>query len=329
MRVRNNCWLILLVIISVFPEFLYAQTEGQEYGFVKFDYNLDDIFIIVDDELSSAFKYDPELLIRLEEGERKITVVHKDINDFSYRIDVYADSTTVSKVNIQTFTRNPKSSYAVLNEGRNIVINTEPEGQIYIDEELIGTGTTSSILSPGKYELMILHPEHGVLKTSLNASQYKIQEFSRFNQNHNPPSTFQRFIPGFSYLNTKRYMRAALTYISLGTVAYLALDNNSSFNDLNRKFDEYQFNYLNAESFVESERNRIAALNTLHEMEVKRDRLTYSLIGFGIVYAISSIDGLRKPKGGYKGNIKFTPELVEVGNASKLITPAVKISASF
>ncbi len=329
MRNQVICWLIFGTIIFFSSANLFAQTDDQSYGFVQFDFNLDEIFIIIDDDLVNARKYDPEEVVKLKTGTRKITVVNKDINDFNYKLDIYPDSTIVSEFNIRSFTRRPKSSYNVLNEQRNVIINTEPEGQIYFNDELVGIGTYADILPIGKQKIEVVHPEYGSLRISLKPSQYRIQEISRYNQNFNPPNIFQRILPGGSYLANKQKYKAAITYASLGVLGYLAYDLNQSYNNLNDSFEINQFNYLNAQSILEADIYRNAANEDLDNMDSKNTQLKSTLIGIGAVYLITTLEGLRKPRDGYKASPRTDTRISLTSSNFVQNTPLLTFSINF
>jgi hypothetical protein len=286
-------WVLVFMMLSM-------SITAQETGRVLFDVNLDKLFLVIDGDLENAHAYSQNLIIELPSGEREITIIHPEVNNFTYTLNVHADSLIVSQFNLISFRRNPKSSYQILKQNSNLNISTEPAGAIYIDDELYGTGTLNALLNPGKYSIRIVHPEFGTLRKTVHTDALKPAQLQLFNQNHKPIPVPFRLLPGGAYFNNKQFKRLGLAYAGFVPLSALLIHRYQKVSALNSEFDDLERFYLQADQLSDVKNYRSQLNDTQARIKSNNKQINQFWLITAAWYTLTTLDGLRKPRSGYK-----------------------------
>ncbi|MFV1884255.1 MAG: hypothetical protein ACMZ7B_07200 [Balneola sp.] len=310
MKILAKISLLILISLSQYS-FVQAQTSENPplKNWLKISTNLENFYLVVDDDFKNSFYLTSGDSILLPVGRHELRIVWRNINDFTTSVTIVDSRTTSRRIVLSSFmTRPTASSYQILENQQNVNVVTDAESEIFLDGDYVGTEYTELFLNPGKYKIHIIHPVHGSLKRTLKIDPQKYISVARFNENPNPLPFGKKLIPGYSYLSNKQYKKAALTYSGLILLTGAALLSNSDYNRKNNLFQS-----LNREYLTSNNSQRVVALReeiqgTLNEMDELNTRITAFTLGAVTWYALTTLDGLRKPKDGYPGNISVQPQ---------------------
>lgn len=298
-------YLLLGVLFSFFlgPKTICAQENSsstKEYGWFALKTNLDQFYLIIDGDFEHSILARQDEKIKLESGARNLLIVWENINDKELTVEISPDSTTSELIVFSSFHRNPNTSFRILQAGRNLEISTDKKSDIYIDGKQVGTSTAELFLPEGDYELFIKHPESGSLKKKVHVSTRKITSIKRFNEKPNSPSFALRLIPGMSYVSNNQKGKAITTYsLLLGSLS-AAFYTTLEYDKKNEEYNNQYALYLNSDNSNDAIRYRKNALSTLNKMESLNTQLTVFTVSAITIYLASTIDGLRKPRDGYR-----------------------------
>ncbi len=329
MRISLKIFLLVSLLSITFFQGSFAQqiNEDQEKNWLKISTHLEEFYLVVDNDYLNSYHLASGDSILLPVGGHELRIIWRNIDDYVSYVDIRKDQTSVKRVTFTSFKTSPNSSYSIIESQQNVSIQTDPNSSIYIDGDFKGTQYSELFLNPGKYELYIESPEYGSLTKTLSVGHTEYTSVAQYNQNINPIPTFQRFIPGVSYLANGQRNKAVGTYVGLVALVGSALYFNSEYNDKNDLFEQLNIEYLGADTPERAIALRKEAQNTLQEMDKLNTRITAFTLGAVAWYVITTLDGLRKPKKGYPGNIRFEPQFSFKGNSSPY--PKVSLNIDF
>lgn len=290
--------ILFLQIGTLEPISAQVNEIDTKYGWIKFDFNLDYLIVVVDNDYESRIKVEPGDSIRVSEGYKQLRLVNEVMDDEIAYVMVDAESTTHDYFNFRQFRRDAKSSYHTLNNGYNTSISTEAEGEIIVDGEFAGTGTAQLFLPPGTHHLKVIHPEEGEIEFTFNSDITEIKYINRFHRNPNDFGKL-KFLPGAAFLSNKQYERALLTYSAFLGLGAILFKNHSDYLKVERDYNKLNAQYQNTD-------NTALSIQLRNDMQTPRNRMkelnnnrTLILSGMAALYAITTYHGLQKPKSGY------------------------------
>lgn len=255
-------------------------------GFLKFEVNAPDSFyVIADDDLSERILIASGDSISLEAGDHTITLVSYYFDDIFLAATVKPNATTLIRQELSTFRIDHNSSWKYLVNDRNVLINTDNESVIYINDEKVGTSASVLLLDPGSYDLRIEHPEEGSLKKKIEIGYAEGISVSRYNINPIKFNPALKILPGAGYLLNGQNQRAIGTYLGLTGLAIAWVSTNNKYKEAKSEYDFYG-DYI--------------TVSAQHLSNLKRNR-DLTRIGFFGLYLLTTIDSFRKPKDGYPG----------------------------
>lgn len=311
MRISLKIFLFFSLLNITFFQVSLAQAnnENQEKNWLKISTQIEEFYLVVDNDYLNSYHFASGDSILLPIGRHELRMIWRNIDDYVSYIEIRKDQTAVKHVTFTSFKTSPNTSYQIIESQQNVSIQTDPNSSIYIDGQFKGTQYSELFLNPGKYELYIESPEYGSLTKTLSVGYTEYTYIAQYNQNINPIPTYQKLIPGASYLSTRQYTKATVTYLGLIALTGTALYFNSNYNSKADLFEKQSQRYLEANNPQLAIALRLQAQNTLKEMETLNTRITWLTIGAVAWYGITTIDGFRKPKEGYKGAITLRPNL--------------------
>ena len=271
--------LLILSCLVVFSLFISNDVAAQSKmtGKLYFDVNLPEPFyVVLNDDLINAQKISPGDTLSLPSGLYDITLISYFIDDEYFEQYVDANSITRIHRNYQKFRILHRSTFTQLENRANLAIKTDPGAEIFIDGEKVGIENSSLLLNPGKYTVKSVHPELGTITNKVKISYAETELLNRYHTNQSTRSPGLYFLPAGGYIITEQTNKVIFTYLTLSAlgVSYFTIDNKLRESDYIYDHDR---------------------LRTLQKA---------SLYTFGAVYLLTTIDGLRKPKGGYPGKEK-------------------------
>jgi len=272
MRILKKSFFFLLIIFSL-PSIAIAQDSNQ--GQLMIHVNLPEPFYLVNGtDLINAVKVDSGEVIDLTAGLYTFTIVSEFVDNHSFKVQIIPGEQIDYSYRFTVFRIDYRSSFVQLENQENLVINTDLDSEIFLNGKQIGKHYASLLVKPGVYEIETVHPTFGKLTDKIEVSWYETIYFARFNQPQFANASGFNYMPGAGYLINGEKDKAIFTYLTMGFLV-------GSYFSLDRKIRE---------------QSPIFDINKLERLQ------TASLIGLGVVYVLSTIDGARKPRNGYPGD---------------------------
>lgn len=290
---------VLFLVFSCYDKG-YAQQEESEEGWLLVRANLEQYFIVVNDDLTNAMLINRGDSIKIKSGLTKVKIVWQTIHDQNFTIDVKPGETAKADVYISTFPSYPRSSYEIILNQINLQVTTDRNSTVYIDGKFYGKHAIETLLNPGVYSLLITHPEYGKIREDIEVNSQTVTAFARFNKNPSKLPFAAKLLPGAEYIASKRYGRAVVTYVSLAAITANLIIQNNNFNNKELTYLHWEELYQNADNTRDAISFRHNAETVQGEMQQISQNFNLSLLLTGTLYILSTFDSFRKPKKGYK-----------------------------
>ncbi len=272
MRILKKSFFLLLIIFTLQS---IAIAQDSNTGQLLIDVNLPKPFYLVNGiDLLNAIKVDSGEVIDLSAGLYTFTIVSEFVDNHSFKVQIIPGEQIDYFYRFTVFRIGYRSSFVQLENQENLVINTDIDSEIFLDGKKIGKHYASLLVKPGIYEIETVHPTFGKLKDKIEVNWYETTDFARFNEPQVTNASAINYMPGASYLINGEKDKAIFTYFTMSILV-------GSYFSLDRKIRE---------------QSPIFDITKLERMQ------TASLIGLGVVYVLSTIDGARKPRNGYPGD---------------------------
>lgn len=312
---------ILVTIFVFMTEILYAQekvTSINQHGYLKINlptqsFSLLDSFYVVIDEKYEDFeklsKFD-SLLIPI--GLRSVTIITEHYEDARFKVKITEGKTTVKSISLAR-SNDPiyiliNSSYLWIKSGINVVIYTDDDSDVLIDNKLIGHGIVKMDLPSGQYEVITRHKLAGNSRRFITINSKKLKKLIMYNRPEKTKSQLFSLFPGASQVykkeNTKGSVIFGLTSVSLILAAYY----QTSYINNNDLYKQYWFWYKisiteELENFYRGKaQNHYESAQNAVKM---RNIFLYTALG---IYVFNIIDALwKKPDGGYRPKTDIDP----------------------
>ncbi len=255
-------------------------------GYVRFEVNVPGTFYVVpDNDFHQSRLITSGDSVSVPTGEHTITMISHYFDDIFRDVFVEEGKTTLVKEQISTFRIDHNSSWKYLMNETNVIIQTDDESVIYIDDQEVGLSQASLLLNPGTYKLRIEHPDEGSLKDKIEIGYAEGLSYARYNVNPIKFNPAMKILPGAGYLINGQNQRAIGTYLVLAGLGFSWYSTTQKYNDAKSEYDFYG-DYI--------------TVSKQHLTNLKRNR-DLSRLGFFGFYLLTTIDSFRKPKNGYPG----------------------------
>lgn len=301
----TNFTFLFLLFITAFPGNLSAQQTDSSSTWLKVLVNLEQYYVVIDDDFKNPHLIQRGDSVRIEPGKRKVTVVWQTISDNNSILFFEPGVTKTQRVYISSFFRSPRSSYDVIINQKNLRITTDPGAAIYIDGVYVGEHVVETLVKPGERVISTKHPEYGRLTKTIQVDTYGVTDFARVNENPSTLSFEAKLIPGVEFIASKRYKRAALTFAGLGILTSNLIRTNARYKDKNDAFEYWELRYKTSDDPSEILHFRENALETEKELQKISRQYNITLAALGAAYLLSTLEAFRKPHSGYRGNSFF------------------------
>ncbi|RNC79675.1 MAG: hypothetical protein ED557_14230 [Balneola sp.] len=279
-------------------------------GTLVLDTNLEEFYLIVDDDVPNAVLAKSSIEINLQSGIRKLTVSSRYNDDYSFELDIPASDTLEYSIFISLYPRYPKTSFYTIQSGRNLRILTDKESVIFIDGREVTSHYSELFLPNGSYELRIDNPDHGSLNSKLKINSLEVKDFIRFNEEPSRHLRPLNIIPGFGQIRKQQHIKAGVFITGVLGLGIAAIRSDALYSDKKETFDTQFEEYLAANTVAEARSLRLEAESTLDEMQRINNTSRALALGTLLVYTYSIFDSFQKPKSGYRGPGNIDPSLV-------------------
>jgi len=315
---------LLIINVCVITGVCYSQSNESDTdsetkieklkGFLLISASVDSFYVAINDNFEDVYHITKTDTISLEQGAHKVRIFQKYYRDTVSSIDVRPDTLTRIDTVLLPFrdltTLKYYSSYPRVYWDAPIMVKTDPDASLYIDGDYIGTGIGRISKGTGYFSIRSELPTGQIITESFYADNSKYGTFLVKEFYHRPEKLITQFlslIPGASqiYKGTKIKGYTMLGASILGTGISLYFHTN--YVDNYNKFKDTQVRYKRS-----NDPNRAFELGDLASKQLDdattnanlRDVFLYGTIG---IYVYSLIDGLIKPKIGYREKIKLDP----------------------
>ncbi len=291
-----------LLIFSIFliPKNGLSQDNNAEFGYFKLITNVSNSYVIVDNKLDRIFELSRIDSIKLDPGKHHFFIIVKDAPDLETELVIEPGSTKKYFRNIVSFSKTNKSSYDRFKIGYNFTFITDPNSVIYLNDEKVGMGDYSGFLMNGKNSIRAVHPELGELKKNITITSYENSFLQRYNTKPKLLSTGYKWLPSVAYFAKGEKTKGAITLAGLGAAFTGIILQRNHFNDNKLKFDEATRNYNNSSNVFDVRKYSEEVVKYQDAMDSNNKNITLIAIAGALVYGVSTLDGIRKPKQGYK-----------------------------
>jgi len=282
----------------------------QKTGFIKIITNLDTLFVVFDNNFSSPQPVKSQSVFELSVGTHEILLLHKDIDDFKTKIKVYPDS-SIDYVNA-VFKRVPLSKSDLLNSSyprvlhnANVVILSDDDSKIFIDNQFVGTGQIKTILPNGKHEVRTVHSTEGATSEEIFLSDNRLNVQEMYNKVPQLRYWIGSLLPcGGQFMKNQPIKGGLLLSLTAGLFT-ASIINQSHFVKDNNEYQRTLKNYK--EAIIESEAQRLGNIAQSQLNLTKQDvsRRNIFLITGTLVYLYSLLDSFLTPPETFRIEQKF------------------------
>jgi len=312
--------LLLFSIISTLPA--YAQnltsqpdTTDAEFGYIQLTTEVDSFYVVINRDYNQPrFVEFADLdSLRLEAGVNHLTIIKPYHFDIRLNTQVFSDSTRRLGINLREFLDNDRnkysSSYPRLVWGGRVMIRSDSDTELFINGENAGMGM-AVLEQPGTYEIAGRAFDSKTFRTNVNVSnepQFEIVDFY-YRPDRSRARVFS-FIPGASQIYKGQTVKAGVFIGLTAITGGLALNERSKFEDTDRRFFQAGVAYGNALD----PQSALELGNRIEELDSERSRFARNrnrlFGGLAAIYAVNVIDGLLRPRMGYREGVSFDPYL--------------------
>lgn len=322
---------LLLAFICILPDILIAQTPDSTSSWLKVLANLEQYYVVIDKDFKHPYLLNRGERIKVSPGKRHVTVVWRNINDQTFTILVRPGETRIKRVQ-HVLLEQPRTSYHTIVNQTNLLITTEYNSTIYINDEEVGKHTVQTLVNPGSHILRIEHPEYGSLNKRIKVNSLNVTEVARVNKNPSNLPFAAKLLPGAEYLASKRYKMASITYLTFGLLTANLIKQNRAYSKKYNSFNELEMSYQNATTTSDAIYYRKNAIKARDDLDRISKSFNLTLFTTAGVYILSTLHALKKPKSGYRGKSKIKENLkinASAGMVNQEVYPALTFKYQF
>ena len=287
--------------------------SSDRYGYLTIESTVsfsNDIYIVIDDHYESYQKVRLPYSTQLPVGERKITIIAENYDDYTFTVLITEDETSKRRVKFSR-TNSPYqkylySSYFWIESGLNTIVYTDDDSDILINGKWAGRGMVITDLPVGTHKIITENQIAGNSERKIIIRTKKLNKLIMYNRPDKTRAQWLSLFPGASQYykgqKLKGHVFLGLTAISLGLainyqVAYIT--NNNNYEEYKRLYqqvsdpDDAQY-YGSRAQYYDDAAKEDARL---------RDIFLFSAIG---IYVVNIVEALwSEPDGGYRENKKI------------------------
>ncbi|MDY6993738.1 MAG: DUF5683 domain-containing protein [Pseudomonadota bacterium] len=324
----NKMLIVILFLITIIfvPELCLSQNssqsdsnkaDGNSFGYLSVKTDVDSFYVSIDDNFNNVYHITSNDTLTISSGEHRIRLIKKNYRDLITTMNIKPDTINVLSTSLLPF-RNFKyhkyfSSYPRIFWGAPIIIKSDPDANLYVNDEFVGTGI-AKIDTVGNYTIQSILPSGqstssniriGDNNNSYHGNIFQVKEI--YNRPLKKKSRYMALLPGASQLyqkdRLKGYLIIGATLISGG----LAIKYQKDFSEKNNLFKSTRSSYESATNPEDALRLGELTRRQLKDANYaadKRDFMIYASLG---IYLYNLIDSFLKPNTGYRTKIGIDP----------------------
>jgi len=302
-----------LVVISAGFEISYSQntdpkseSESEDtFGYLRVNVvDLDSAYVVINEDFKSFFEIASGDTLTLPTGQTKIRIIKRYFVDQVTTFEIEEGITNRLSANlIPTRGREAsslRSSYPRLFWGANNFVLSDPETELFVNGEYVGTHF-ARIDTVGRFDVKGIHSSGATFSRTFEAPE---DQLFHFHQKHLQPSrTTSRalsILPGGSQFYKGQNIKAVsfITGILGGAALAYSYDNRyqQSYDEFNMLADLY----ILAGNPSDAYRLGLEAQNALDDAERYSTTRDWIIYGTALLYVINVVDGFLAPTIGFR-----------------------------
>lgn len=310
-----------------------SDTAGFGYLTVKMGEHVDSLYVIVDQRYSSPHFIANGKTVALPAGERYLTVATKRTRDLSFSATVRADEADTVRVSLISEPSREeylnRSSYPVLRSGgANLLVLTDRDSRVFVDDVPQGMGAAQLRVSPGRHFVRTVHAESGHTEREVFV-QGDPPRLTR-TEMHNKPSRAKirlgSLVPGLGQLYKRQNVKGLALLGGFVVTAVGGAQQHLAFLDRNHEYETTRGLYQRVRSEEEALRlgNESEHLYGAARGAYRRRNVLLGLAAGAYLYSVFDA-WLDRPEGGYRtpqaGNRRVEPLLGARAQGLRLVVP--------
>ena len=282
--------------------------SSDRYGFLTIESSVsfsDDVFIVIDNHYESYQKVRLPYNTQLPVGERIITIIAENYDDYTFTVLITEDETRKQRVRFSR-TSSPYqkylySSYFWIESSINTIIYTDDDSEILIDGEWIGRGMVKTDLPLGTHKIITENQIAGSSERKIMIRSKKVNKVIMYNRPEKTRAQWLSLFPGASQYykgdKIKGHVFLGLTAITLG----LAINYQVAYITNNNYYEEYQWYYQ--QEVDPDDAHYFGSRAQYYDDAAKEDARLRNIFLFSAIgiYVINIVEALcSEPDGGYR-----------------------------
>ena len=307
---KNNTpylkYLLLLFILAERSFQATAQAPGQ--GGIVIQSNVDDHFLIIEDDFEHAIRITNADTVFLDPGKYRFKLASPIRNDFLFEEEISAGTITQKRVNFYSRAVNPESnSYTPLFWKANLMIFSERGAEIFVNGQRIGHSIAGINLDDKYAEIRVVNSQYSASK-KVRVTPTRLQTYTVSTLPLKQKARMLSLLPGASQFYKDQPLKGSAILIGFISVSSTALFFNHRFSQADEDFVRYRTLYDNSTNPNEVFRYGQLAEKSLSDAEKYSNRRNAAILGLGAVYLLNLADGLlSKPERGFFEPWDFNP----------------------
>lgn len=303
-REKNlNSKILLLLTFLFIPSILLAQE-----GFLKVTVDTEKYFIVVNDNFEQAHSLSYTDSIALKPGTYNFKLVSPFQNDKDFTTEIKQDSTQSYKFIFYNKIEQPRnSSFPLLYWDSNLIIFSDKDAEIYLDETKINGSSALLNLDDGSYSVSAKNNGYETSET-IQVRENQFQVITLSTRPIKKRALKYSAVPGLSQFYKRQGSKALIFSTASILAATYTLNHQSKFIKADNKLRNYRRLYRGEfdPSLALEYGNQIEKYSELSEDHYRKRN-----IGLGVsigVYVLNILDGfLSEPDRGYYQGWEFDP----------------------
>ena len=286
----------------------YAFAQDVEKGGIVIKSNVEDHFLIIDNDFENAVRLSDSDTLFLDPGTYRFKLASPQSNDFSFQEEILPDSIIVKRVNlISRFYTHELNSYAPLFWKANLMVFSEESANIYVNNNRVGT-SIAGVKTDREYAIITVNNGTYSATKTVRVLPSRLQVFTVTTLPIKQKAIILSALPGASQVYKKQYVKGSAFLVGLISATTTAILFNNRFEEADKDFLRYRSLYNGSTNPIDVLRFGNLAEKSLNDAERYSELRNAALFTAGAVYLINIADGLlSKPKRGFFEPWDFDP----------------------
>lgn len=301
---------------------LPLMAQNQEFGYLKFDLNVDSAVVIINNEYFEPYKISSGDSIKLNAGRNLVNISYAFDAMYEQYIDILPNQTLVIKQKFGTYISAQSinaNSAAYYHYNADLIVLTDYDSEIYVNGEYAGTAFAKLLIDAPRAIITIKNPLYGTKQHNVNMRHSRVNVLERYNRPTAGNALKLSAIPGAAQFYKKDYLKSGLFALSTFAVAKVVWDLSINYDDEYRMFKGFEHRYREAQTETDAVYWADLANRQLDTVQ-RIGNLRTALIGVGIlIYAYNIFDAIKtEPRGGFQKRNSLNVYLSSENKATSL-----------